>query len=380
MAKTNHMTDNSYHKKPRLKINLISSCARNIDFFTMGFSIITNETKSTPNSTPCLFLEVFLFNKNDGTLYITTILTLALNAVFGIVATVGNFIFILSLWKTNSLQNPSNFLLGNLAISDLLVGLVVQPMYVAYKAAELNGTYVCFVHVSFSTSAWLAVGVSFLTLANISLERYVAISRPFLYLKIISKRNVVALSVSIWLFSFGLVFSRFAGISTFHFHAVCSLIIVISFTTTTFFYIKIFRLAKRHQKSIIEAHKNNATKNIVQERKLTKTISLVTGLFFLSYVPTLCIMVYYSVRGYGLVVKTIYSWTDTALFVNSSWNPFIYYIRNQEIRLTMLKMLKKKEVCSQKSRIPAVSLSFARKAGIIKISKNPNKEIPNALS
>lgn len=341
----------------------------------MGFSILTNETKSRTNFTQCLFLEALSFDKNDKTLFITTIITLVLNAVFGIVAIGGNFIFILSLWKTKSLQNPSNLLLGNLAISDLVVGLVVQPMYVAYKGGELNGTYICFVHVSFSTSAWLAVGVSFLTLTTISLERYVAISKPFLYLTIIRKRNVAAVSVFIWLFGIVLVFSRFAGIGSFLFHAVCSTIIVISFTTTTLFYIKIFRLARHHQKSIIEARKIND--NIVQETKLTKTIGLVTGLFFLSYVPTLCIMLYYSIRGYGLVVKTVYSWTDTALFINSSWNPLIYYIRNQEIRSAMLNMLKNIGVL-QNSIQPVVTVSFERKIGIIKISKNPNKEIPNS--
>lgn len=342
----------------------------------MESSLLKNKTEFEPNSTQCLFLEAVFFDRNDKTLFSTTIITLILNALFCIVATSGNLVFIFSLWKTKSLQNPSNLLLGNLAVSDLLVGLVVQPMYVAYKGGELNGTYMCFVHVSFSTSAWLAVGVSFLTLTTISFERYIAISRPFLYLTVVRKRNVVAVSVFIWVFSFVLTFSRFAGIGSFLFYCVCSAIIVTSFTTTTFFYVKIFHLARHHQKSINEAVKNN--ENIIKETKLTKTIGLVTGLFFLSYVPTLCIMVYYSTQGYGLVVKTVYSWTDTVLFINSSWNPFIYYIRNQEIRSAMLSMLKNMGVSSQNGIQPAVTLSFDRKIGIIKISKKPKQEVPHA--
>jgi hypothetical protein len=349
-----------------------------------GMLLVFNSSNSSwlkSSDKKCYFLHAVDFDSNQSELFISSIITLILNALFGIVASCGNIIFIVSLWKTNTLHTSSNLLLGNLAIADLLVGLLVQPLYVAYKAGELNGKYTCFVHISFSTLAWLAVGVSFLTLTTISFERYIAILKPFFYLTLLQERNVVVVSVLIWLISLALVFSRFVGVSSFLFYAICCTIIVISFTTTTFIYIKIFRLAKHHHKSIIDTRHHESVKNgrenLVQETKLTKTIGLVTGIFFLSYVPTLCIMVYYSIRGYGRVVKTVYSWPDTILFVNSSLNPFIYYMRNQQIRQGVLNMLKRFRISKSPDALQPPTVSFSRKRGIIKITKQPNQEIPD---
>lgn len=292
----------------------------------------------------CYFVHVVIFDKNDQGLFLSSIITIAINGVFALVATTGNIIFILALWKTPSLRTPSNLLLGNLALSDLLVGTVVQPLYVRYKVGEISGNYSCSVHISFSTAAWIAVGSSFLTLLSISLERYMAIFKSFLYVTLVQEKTIGFVSVFMWILTLMIVFARFYGLESFHFHAVCLTIILASFTTTVAIYIKIYRVAKQHQRSIRDQTQTTNGKNgendsnIIKETKLSKTVGLITGLFFLSYLPTLFIMGYYSIKGYSTLVKILYSWTDTIVFFNSSLNPLVYYLRNRSIRQAVLKL------------------------------------------
>ena len=50
-----------------------------------------------------------------------------LNVALCLTAVVTNSAMLIAIWKTPSLHSPSNILLANLALSDLGVGLIVQP-------------------------------------------------------------------------------------------------------------------------------------------------------------------------------------------------------------------------------------------------------------
>ena len=59
------------------------------------------------------------------------IINCALNVPLMLIAIIGNTLVLSSIWKTPSLRSPSTVFLSSLAVSDLLVGLVVQPVYIA---------------------------------------------------------------------------------------------------------------------------------------------------------------------------------------------------------------------------------------------------------
>lgn len=55
-----------------------------------------------------------------------------INLFFCCTAVLGNSSILLTIWKTSSLHSVSNILLSSLAVSDLSIGLVVQPIFVAH--------------------------------------------------------------------------------------------------------------------------------------------------------------------------------------------------------------------------------------------------------
>ena len=290
----------------------------------------------------CFFLEVILFGKDDRSLYITTITASVINAIFSVVAIFGNSVILLVVFRTTALRTCSNLFLGNLVLADLLVGAMVQPLFVIYKAKEILGTYSCDVHIMFSTSAWLCAGVSFLSLTALNCERQIAIFAPLRYKTLVNPRTVLRISIVIWVASLLLVSSRFYGLSNGAFYIICCVIIVISLTTFLVISVQIHGVARRHRMQI--SHEQNDQQRgrqriVAREASKAKNVAWVTFIFVLCFLPTLIVMIVYTIVGYSAQLKTVYVWSDTLVFLNSSMNPVLYCWRNKGIRKAALRLL-----------------------------------------
>ena len=59
-----------------------------------------------------------------------TIANALVNLPLASVAILGNALVVYGVWKTPSLRSPSNLLLCGLASTDLIVGLIAQPLFI----------------------------------------------------------------------------------------------------------------------------------------------------------------------------------------------------------------------------------------------------------
>ena len=88
----------------------------------------------------CLSFSGISFDKAEE-LFATNILTCTLNLLFGVVTFVANSSILIAIKKNRDPHTSSFVLLGRLATSDLLVGLICQPLSVASKIAELQTSF-----------------------------------------------------------------------------------------------------------------------------------------------------------------------------------------------------------------------------------------------
>ena len=98
--------------------------------------------------------------------------------MFSLITCVGNSCVLFAIRKTRDFHRPSFILLGCLAASDLLVGLICQPIFMALKIAELveNFSAHCTLRIILSISSWIASGVYLATLAAVSIDRLLSLT------------------------------------------------------------------------------------------------------------------------------------------------------------------------------------------------------------
>ncbi|BFZ02243.1 hypothetical protein BsWGS_05282 [Bradybaena similaris] len=114
---------------------------------------------------------------------------------------VGNTLVVLAVATSRKLRTVTNVFIVNLACADLLLGVLILPFS---AVLEIKDNWI-FGHVW--CQVWLAVDVwlctaSILNLCCISLDRYLAITRPIRYPGLMSSRRAKTLVAGVWLFSF----------------------------------------------------------------------------------------------------------------------------------------------------------------------------------
>ncbi|GBL90222.1 putative G-protein coupled receptor No9 [Araneus ventricosus] len=122
----------------------------------------------------------------------------------------GNLLVVLAVFASAKLRTVTNFLIVSLAISDLLVGLAVLPYSISLEVLEL------WIFGELWCQMWLAVDVwlctaSILNLCAISIDRYLAITRPVHYRTIMSTMKVKLLIAAVWILSFIICFPPLVG-------------------------------------------------------------------------------------------------------------------------------------------------------------------------
>lgn len=113
----------------------------------------------------------------------------------------GNGLVILSIIKFRKLRSNMNMLIGNLAISDLLVGLVLLPSDMLADIFEWKATnkYVC---LGIFAIFVLTLGSSCSNLLLISIERFIAIVYPVKKTVLLTKRKMFFVMSMAWILPF----------------------------------------------------------------------------------------------------------------------------------------------------------------------------------
>lgn len=255
----------------------------------------------------------------------------------------GNIMVLTAVVKTPLLRSPSVILLCGLAVSDLVVGLVVQPIYIA---RELLANV--FLTKLSRTMGFAFCGISLATMAAISVDRFLAVQCHMTYNTVVTTTRVKITLIIIWLIHL-LPLSPVLGF--WHIPAVFYIgliLICVYIIASTISYIGIYRIVRRHQLQILAqkqaAELSNAeTADNWAYVSLSKT-AVNTFVFYictiLCYFPWFIYRIFYR-DVFFTNPNTAWVFTLTLLFANSAINPFLYCWRLRELRAAVKKTLKK---------------------------------------
>ena len=142
---------------------------------------------------------------------IITFVTVALLlSIITFVTIFGNFLVLLALYRFKKLRSMSNCLIGNLAVSDLLLALSVLPVSTTY---DLLGYWV---FGEIMCTIWLCIDVLYCTasiwgLCTIAVDRYTATVYPVWYHERKSPTRALVYIIFVWMFSIIVSVAPFIG-------------------------------------------------------------------------------------------------------------------------------------------------------------------------
>ena len=292
------------------------------------------------SSENCFFLSVNLERTHNTV--VASILTSILNALFSLLTSTGNAIIFRVIWKKQELHSPSFVLLSGLAASDLVVGLVCQPSFVAYHIAEITDNFnaYCVLRIIQSISSYTTIGVSLVTLNGISIDRLLALTLHLRYNEVVTIRKIMLTALVVWVVSTSFVLLRF-WISNWFFVPVA--VLLITFLVTALSTWKIFKIVRRHQRQISQQQRSVQRRavNVLKSRKSTITVLYVYGLLLLFFFPLFVTIFVESFTGYTTTMKIVYDYVTTTVFINSFLNPIVYCWRIGEIRRAVRNALRR---------------------------------------
>ena len=263
----------------------------------------------------------------------------ASNIFLSIAAFLGNVLILVALHKVSSVHPPTKLLFRCLAVTDLCVGFIVQPLFAIHllyivSTIKLNIIFFYITYEADNVSSFILCGVSVLTSAAISVDRLLALLLGLRYRHVVTLRRVRAVIIFVWVICVAHGFIYLFSSNRIALTAV-TVLVILSIIISVFSYTKIFLKLRGHhahvQDHVHQAQQNEGEipLNIARYKKMVSSIAWLQLALFACYVPfAIATIVGRHERAIDI---TLYS-TRTLVYFNSSLNPALYCWKIREVK------------------------------------------------
>jgi len=294
--------------------------------------------------------------------------------VVNVATIVGNAFVIVALAKIDALKKMANYqVVISLAVADLLVGFLVMPCAIdsvlvgKWRLGSLWGKLNAFGNFCFCIS-------SIMHLALLSVDRYIAISRPLAYPAIVTKPRARIACLLLWIYSTLWALPPLFGVSSYEcfipYIGKClkedwlESQIAVVFTASVvcgtygaavivmcYVYVKIFITIYEQSRRIdvrmgqVRSNSNEAARTSLSTKKGALTVLIIIGTYMVCWSP-FCVLLFAQMScGKGTGGPTADLITMFIGFANSACNPIIYCIRYRTFRKTVKRIFQRKNYC-----------------------------------
>ena len=251
-----------------------------------------------------------------------------ISLALGIVTFLGNLLTITVFWKRRVSLKRTTYLLINLAVADLMIGVGATIIAIATLLIGKDHEKIIFIFEATSIPS----NASIFSLSIVALERLLAVVRPFRHRTTKTRYYFYAVAV-VWLasaFIFLLLFLYFpllllgaeVTFAVVAFHAVSLVLICTS-------YLAIWRVISKRPQQFQQRE---------QTKKLAKTLFIVTVVSLGTWLPAGVVMTAnQTIKDTFSPYSFMFAWSATIL--NSLLNPLVYVLRMPEFRREVKPLL-----------------------------------------
>ncbi|XP_046730111.1 trace amine-associated receptor 13c-like [Silurus meridionalis] len=256
----------------------------------------------------------------------------------------GNLLIIISVLYFKQLHTPTNILVFSLAVSDFFAGALLMPPMLIWiiESCWIFGKIFCIVF--WFIGAFITV-LSTYNITLIAVDRYLALSHPFLYMNRVSVRITCIIITFYWCVVVTYITALLYFNGNFKDSVTCpgecflflnevwSVIdlvysLIFPLSVIIILYSRVFLIAKKHATAIRELnnHTQPQTQKITShsmksERKAAKVLGILVSVFLACLLPY---FIYSFLCKVIEIQREIFQTLSIVLLVNSTINPFIY--------------------------------------------------------
>ena len=274
---------------------------------------------------------------------------IALNIFLSIFATLGNALILVALRNVSSIHPPTKLLFRCLAVTDLCVGLLCQPLfvYVRYITNYLNiGNYIVELDYIYVFIIRVLLAVSILTSAAISVDRLLALLLGLRYRHVVTLPRVRVVIACVWFIAVSNASLLWVAWILFHDKLelaswwTLQAFIIFSIIVSTFSYSKIF-FTLRHQQAQVQGHvhtgQSSTVRSVLNVERYKKTVYSVAWIQFAMlacYGPNIVMafLWFFGSVDYSIEIIITNEVFGCLVFLNSSLNPVLYCWRIKDFR------------------------------------------------
>jgi len=276
----------------------------------------------------------------------------AVNIFLSIAAFLGNTLILVALHKETSLHPPSKLLYRNLAITDLCVGIISEPVAVTYWISVVNERWdICYyAYWAASFSSYTLCAVSLLTLTAMSVNRLLALLLELRYRQVVTLKRSRTTAIGFWIVSIissSLFFNLIISWSVQYIIATSCLL------TTIFAYTKILFSLCHIQNRVDQGQPSQAIPalNVARYRKAVYSTLWLQVTLVACYLPYVIVVALQPQK--GIIPISAYiaeEFTVTLVYLNSSLNPLLYCWKIREVRQALKETVRQVFPCNVNSR------------------------------
>ena len=270
-------------------------------------------------------------------------IVLALDIIPTLFTVVGNGIFFFTIWKTKSAHTPANTLLAFLSVTDLLVGTICQPLFIATMLQ--SPVPCCTVEMMvynfvFGITSW----TSFLCICLISVDRFFAVYYPYRYRAFATCKRFAFITAAI--FAVSLAYTTI-DVIFYEQSQIAFLIFLIVFQSsvllvTIVLYALVYKVICRQRKMYsAQFHRGMLKRRHRKDEKKSKTVAWILMAFVccsLPYTSYLVQMVLFYEKE-SKFLQSFGAWVNFLFLFNSAVNPLIYFLKRSDIRYAAKRII-----------------------------------------
>ena len=302
-------------------------------------------------------VETFYTMQDTKQFSFAYIFNIVVNALLCFTAIALNSVTIRAIGNTSSLPKPLRTLLLNLAVSDLWVGLLVHPLYIALLVMLLNQNNENQIAVINTRRALIRIArllylASFFGVMALTADRFLAIHLHLRYQELVTHKRVVVLVVTMTVFSAFLSSMDWWIQDTSYTYITVITIKIMCLVIPAILYCNIYLTVRRHRNQIESLQVGQGEQNgemtaptVARFLKLALGTFYVYLVFLLCYLPLTCIQIVLAARGQNTTTNHLSYYFWTMVLLNSSLNPVIYCWKMRHIRHAMKNAVKDISSC-----------------------------------